>query len=221
MTLGRRPTTQSRRTTGGGFPPWLVFLLAIALVFGSYYLWIGVRGFLATGGLGIVEGTQQAVATETATAFVFAQSRRETEEGITPLPTFTPIPECIDFVTTARANVRVSPDTSGLVVEVLEAGAPICVLQPHAVATDWYMIDLNPQSRRINEAYIFGEIVEALNPTPTPSMTFTPAPTVTPMPTDVPTISPTPRPTATPDPDWTDTPTPTPTATPTLPVQSA
>ena len=37
--------------SGGGLPPWLVFIVAIALVFGTYYVWTGLRDFIRSGGL--------------------------------------------------------------------------------------------------------------------------------------------------------------------------
>jgi hypothetical protein len=200
----------------------LVFILGVALVFGAYYLWLGVRDFLATGGLGIAEATEQVAATETATAVQFVQSQQQTEQAVTPLPTLTPIPECQDFVVVVdRVNVRFAPNTDSLVVEIFERDQTVCVLGPHPELNDWYLIDLNPNSRRINEGYIFGNLIEALNPTLTPTLTHTPPPTVTPVPTQTPSITPTPVPTDTPDPDATATPTPTPTPTPTLAVQSA
>lgn len=221
MSLSRRPITEGRRSPGGpgGPPAWLIFLLGVALVFGGYYLWMGVSNFIAENRLGFPTATDAAaIATETATAIVFVQ--RQTQAAITPQPTFTPIPPCQEFVVVVeRANVRFAPSTDSLVLEVYEADAPVCVISRPADAPDWYLIDRNPQSRRIDEAYISASIVEALFPTPTPSITPTPAPTVTPVPTLTPSITPTPRPTRTPDPNATPTPTLTPTDTPTLPVQ--
>jgi hypothetical protein len=229
----RRPPTQNRRPIGNNGPPaWLVFLLGVALVFGSYYVWLGISDFIASGGLGIQEATEQA-ATETATRiapaiaggdspFSGGGAVPESELVVTPVATFTPVPECKMFrITVTRANIRISPNTAAALVDVYELGDEICVIDRAPEATDWYLIDLNPQTRRINEAYVFEEIVEAINPTPTPSLTYTPAPTVTDLPTVTPSITPTTAPTATPDPDLTPTPTPTPTLTPTLPFSSA
>lgn len=230
MTLGRRPPTNSRRPSSGGSPPpWLVFLIAVAVVFGVYYLWLGVQDFMATDGMQILAPTDRA-ATETATAQRFLRESGQldddvsgtSDEVVSPVPTFTPIPECTDFtVSVERAIVRIAPNREALTVDVLEAGEPVCVISRAVRSTDWYLIDRDPETRRINEGYMFENIIEAVNPTPTPSATYTPAPTVTPVPTDTPTITPSPAPTATRDPSLTDTPTPTPTPTPTIPFQSA
>jgi hypothetical protein len=219
MTFGKRPS-QSRRSnySGGGIPAWLVFLVGVALVFALYYLWVGLRDFVATGGLGIQEATEQAIDISTATA-----ERIQSElVVITPLPTLTPLPECQDFVVISemRANLRSAPNTSAQVIGSLIPGETLCVIE-HDSSGDWYLVDLNPATRRVEPAYIAASIVEAVNPTPTPTNTFTPAPTVTPVPTETPTITPSPAPTNTPDPDATDTPTPTPLPTPTTPVQHA
>lgn len=217
MSLGK-PPSQSKRPSDGGPPAWFVFLLGVALVFGAYYLWVGVRNFVQTGGMGVIEATEQAVELDTATA----EQVRSQREAVTPLPTFTPLPECQDFVIIAstRANIREAPNLDALVIDSLPPGETICVIEHHA-SGDWYLIDLNPLTRRIDAAYIFADIVEAVNPTPTPTETFTPAPTVTPVPTDTPTMTPSPAPTDTPDPDATDTPTPSPLPTPTSAIQSA
>ena len=49
--------------------------------------------------------------------------------------------------------------------------------------SEWYSIDLNPSTRRIELAYMHESIIEAVNPTPTPSITPTPSNTVSPPPT--------------------------------------
>ena len=138
--------------------------------------------------------------------------------NVTPRPTFTPIPECQDFtVIVDAAIVRQGPTTGSQPLASLSRGEMVCVIERRG---DWYLIDNNPATRRIDEAYMFFNIIEAMNPTPTPTNTYTPAPTVTEEPTLTPSVTPSPAPTATPDPDATDTPTPTPTTTPTVPVQS-
>lgn len=50
-----------------GPPPWFIFLLGIAVVFGFYYLWLGVRNFMASG-MTVVESTRQAIEYTTVTA---------------------------------------------------------------------------------------------------------------------------------------------------------
>ncbi|MFW5692372.1 MAG: hypothetical protein ACOCX3_03380 [Chloroflexota bacterium] len=240
MTLGRRPTTQSKRPVrgGGGQPPWMVFLLGMALVFGLYYLWTGVSEFVGSDGFGVAQQTVTLTSTPSAIPVPGLSGRGDPVRGqsapmtpaaaaaegglVTLMPTFTPIPECTPFrVNVERANVRFAPNTDSITLDVFEQDDEVCVLGRDPVATDWYLIDLDPVSRRVNEAYIFAAIVEAVNPTPTPSVTASPPPTITAMPSDTPSITPTPEPTMTRDPDITSTPTPTPTATPTLPIQSA
>ena len=209
----------SRLNYGNSGPPgWLVFVFAVALVFGSYYVWLGVRNFVQTGGLGRVEATEQAVALVTATAERIQAQR----DAITPLPSLTPIPECQDFVivSSIRANLRQLPNTESGVIDTLAPGEVICVIELE-VSGEWYLIDSNPRTRRIDVAYIHESIVEALNPTLTPSLTFTPLPTVTDIPTHTPTITPSPAPTDTLDPNATPTTTPTPSSTPTAPAQNA
>jgi hypothetical protein len=191
--------------------------MGVALVFGVYYLWIGLRDFISSGGLGIVEATEQAIEETTATA-IQAESNFV---AITPLPTFTPLPECQDFVVVVpNAIIRASSSTTSPILDSISEGETVCVID-RAANEDWYVIDQNPLTRRIETGYMFHNIIEALNPTPTPSKTFTPPPTITSMPSPTRTITPTPAPTDTPDPNATHTHTPTYTPSPTLPVQSA
>lgn len=199
-----------------GAPAWLVFVVAVAIVFGAYYLWVGVQNYLRTGGLGVVEATRQAELIVTATA-----ARVLSVPSRTPVATFTPIPSCQDFVVSVpSAIVRAQPTTRGAIVTSLSAGETVCVLGRDG-ETEWYTIDQNPRTRILELAYMHETVIQAVNPTPTPSRTPTPLPTVTPVPSSTPTLSPEPRPTDTPDPAATDTPTPTPTPTATDAVQSA
>lgn len=221
MSFKKKPLSHPTRPQYGrnkGFPAWLVFLLSIAFVFGAFYLWQGVQSFLATDGLGIREATQQARVIITSTAQQIAT--QEQRALVTPLPSATPIPECMDFrVNVPRAIVRQGPDTTTPQVTSYVENQVVCVLGMDV--EDWYVIDLNPSTRRVELGYMFHNIIEAVNPTPTPSRTFTPLPTVTSVPTNTPSITPSPRPTNTPDPDATNTPSPTPTPTPTSSVQNA
>lgn len=203
------------RTSGP--PAWLVFLVAIALVFGGYYLWTGLSTYLRTGGLGVVEATERAQIVSTATAQRFFQSN----PTLTARPSSTPIPECQTFVvTTASAIVRESPNTNAPVVTAFPQGTEVCVLEK-LPNSEWFSIDTDPQTRRLEVAYMHETIIEALNPTLTPSRTPTALPTVTITPSLTPSLTWTPAPTETLDPDATDTPTPTVTRTPTPSFQSA
>jgi hypothetical protein len=213
MSLGTRP-----KRGNSGPPAWLVFLLGAALVFGAYYVWLGVRDFLRTGGLGVVEATNQAIIISSATA-ERVQSTQPSD--FTPLPTFTPIPPCQEFVVSVpNAIVRERPSTGAPIVDSLFEGTTVCVLEK-PLDSEWYAIDTNPITRHPELAYMHEDIIQAVNPTLTPTETFTPPPTVTSAPTDIPTPTPLPRPTATRDPRVTDTPTPTLTPSATLPLVSA
>ncbi len=219
MTFGRRPSRSLRRGNSGP-PAWLVFLVGVALVFGVYYVFIGVQNFLRTGGRGVLEATEQAVIIATATAESFIPTRNPT-----PIASATPVPECIDFVVSVpSAIVRESPSPNGAIVTSLSQNEPVCVLGRPNADSEWYTIDQNPATRRLELVYMHESVLEALSPTATPSRTPTPLPTVTPTLTYTasPTVSTnTPAPTATIDPATPDTPTPTLTPSVTQPRQSA
>ena len=213
MTVGKRP-----KRSKDGPPSWFVFLLGVALVFGLYYLWVGLRDFVQTGGQGIAEATERSEIIHTATAEVAQNLQRP---SLTPAPSRTPIPECQDFVVSVpNAIVRDQPTTNGAIVTSYFEGTHVCVIgrEPES---EWYLIDENPDTRRLNAAYMHESVIQAVNPTPTPSDTFTPLPSVTPLPSLSPTPSVTPSPTPTRDPSITDTPTPTFTPSITPVMQSA
>lgn len=189
--------------------------MGIALVLGGYYIFLGVRNFLRAGGLGVLEATQAAQVEATAT-FV----------AIVPtlpilVPTLTPVRECTPFtVSVPSAIVRSAPSQNGAIIEALDQGTEVCVIE-RAGDGEWYLIDQNTITRRVEAGYMNENVIEAVNPTLTP--TLTPRPSITPSPTQTPTITttPSPRPTATVDFASTDTPTPTVTPSPTQPIQSA
>jgi hypothetical protein len=218
MSFSRPPTLPKRAARpprSFSLPPWLIFLIAIALVFGLYYLWLGTRDFLSTGGLGIEQATQQAVAQATSTER--ARPTRDANApvfGITPNPTATELPPCTEFIVIVDSGiVRGQPTTRGNIVAQLARGDTVCVVG-EVEASDWYIIDTNPLTRRLDEAYMRNDVIEASNPTPTPSETLTPAPSVTAAPTLTPSNTPTITDTPTLDPDITETPTPSRTPTP-------
>lgn len=158
-----------------GPPSWFVILLGIAIVFGLYYLWSGLRNFMSTG-VSVVESTQQVIEQNTATA---VRIREIAVNAPSPLPTFTPIPPCQDFAVRVReAIVRAEPSTSSRIAGVLKEGATVCVIAA-LPNTEWYLIDDNPLTRRIDKVYMHRDIIYALNPTLTPSITPTPPPTDT------------------------------------------
>lgn len=206
------------RRSGGGPPAVLVFLLAVALVFGIFYIWQGVQTFLRTGGLGVAEATTRAENVSSATA---VRVTRMATLPATLLPTSTEVPPCQEFRVSVPAGiVREGPATSSAVVTQYREGEIVCVLGQEP-GSEWYSIDLNPNTRRIELAYMHETIIEAVNPTLTPSNTYTPSntvsppPTVTLVPTEPATRTPTPLPSYTLDPRFTDTPIPTLTPTPT------
>ena len=203
---------QSRRS---GPPSWFILLLGIAIVFGVYYLWLGLRNFMSTG-VGVAETTLQAIEHETATAVRFQEIQFDVP---TPLPSFTPIPPCQDFVVSVSiATVRSEPSTSSRIVEGLTEGETVCVITALQDG-EWYLVDQNSRTRRIEKVYMHRDIIRALNPTARPTATVTPTETLTPTVTMTPseTLSPTTKPTeatlAVTSPPPSPSPSPTPSAT--------
>jgi hypothetical protein len=183
-------STRSR----GGPPGWFIMLIAVALVFAAYYLWTGMQNYFLTGGQGVVETTQRAGVVATATAERFTQLESGMSDR-TPLPTPTPIPECMDFVViVANAIVREEPAAQGAIITQYPEGTTVCVLGRQG-STEWYVIDQEPNRRRLVLAYMHETVIRAVNPTATPTNTHTPFPTgtFTPLPTVTPVLSDTPE----------------------------
>jgi hypothetical protein len=170
------------RRSQGSFPTGLAFLVAVALVFGGFYIFRGMQDFFRTGGLGVDEATRQAALIASATA---ARVTRLPAAGgviMTPRPTATPPPECIDFRVSVPAGiVRESPGSGGAIVTQLTQGTTVCVLAREP-GSEWYTLDLNPSTRRIDLAYMHETVIEAVNPTLTPTRTAPPTQTFTPAP---------------------------------------
>jgi hypothetical protein len=212
MTLGRRPTGRRGRDS---IPAWFIFLVGIALVFGIYYVWLGIQSFLRSGGRGIIESTQNAAIVSTATA-------ASIETGIpTVRPTTTPFPPCEPFfVIVPNARVRAAPGDSGAVLTSFFMNDPVCVEGRAAPDSEWYIIDWKPETRRVDIAYMHESVIAPKNPTPTPTPTQKPPPSVTPLPSLTPsriaTITRTPTVTQTPTITPTLPPSETPTVTPTV-----
>ena len=198
-----------RRGQRTGPPTWFVILLGIAIVFGLYYLLLGLRNFMASGAT-VVESTRQAIVESTATAIRIVELEHLAP---TPLPSFTPVPTCQDFVVIVpSAIIRSAPTTRSEIVGSAAEGEIVCVIAKEA-DSEWYVLDKNTLTRRLEPVYMHEDIIRAVNPTPTPTRTFTPSPT--------PRATQTPRPSATPLPSPTPPreratimPTATPSATP-------
>ena len=171
-------------------PPWLIILVAVAMVFAAWYLWQGVQNYLRSGGLGVQEVTQQA--RQHASATVVQELTREVV--LAPPPTRTPMPECQPFVVVvSEAIVRSSPSVDAGIVKALFEGDEVCVMFPAPSNPDWLLVDDEPRSRRIESVYMHRSLLRALQPTATPEDTPTPLSTITPDPrslTETPTISP-------------------------------
>jgi hypothetical protein len=214
MSWNRRPTPVK---INGGPPAWLIFLIGIAVVFGLYYVWVGAQNFLRTGGGSVAQSTSVAEVFATATA----GSLRPTGQGVVIRATPTAV-VCEQFrVIVPSARVRDLPNENAAVIDALSQDNLVCVYGRPDPSSEWYTVDSNPNTRRIEVAYMHESVIAPVNPTPTPSRTPTLPPSVTP--TDTPTRTPTVRaqPSATPDPRITLTPTPTVMPSATQPLQSA
>jgi hypothetical protein len=164
----------------------------VALVFGGFYLLQGAQNFIRTGGQGVDEATARAQVIATATA---ARVTRMATSPSQLRPSATPQPECQDFrVIVPNAVVRAQPGPNAAILTGINQGEIVCVLG-RAGDPEWYVIDLNPETRRLDEAYMNEVVIEAVNPTSTPLPTVTPMPTLPP--TETPEASPTSNATAT------------------------
>jgi hypothetical protein len=194
---------------------WVVFLVGVAIVFGLYYIGRGFADFVRAGGRGIAEATRGAEIVNSATAERLSTLNITFTPSITP----TPGPSCTPFVVSVTsARVRQQPAPDAPILGAYDFGTEICVLRK---VGEWYEIDNNARTRRLELAYMNETVLEARNPTATPTLTFTPPPTVTDAPTPTPSDTPRPRPTETANPRATPTPSDTPTVTPSPPFDSA
>jgi hypothetical protein len=204
----------SYRAPGRSGPPvWLITMTAVMLVFGGYFLWTGVRNYLAAGVQGVIQATETAALTAGALASPTPDLR------FTPAPTRTPVPPCQEFVVTVpEAIIRACPSTHCAIEGVRHEGDRVCVLEREYTNAEWYIVDLDDSPFFTDLAYMHESIIRAANPTLTPSMTMTALPTLTPLPSSTP--LPTPPPTETSNPATPPTVTPTFTPSPTPPLIS-
>ncbi len=199
-----------------GPSPILVVVIGACVVLGGYFVWRGLLDFVASRGNITAEVTQQAVATATARA----QSPILRPTLYVPA-TFTPLPPCQWFrVKVERAVYRECPSTDNEqcpIRDVVPEGTELCVYGRVPDVPEWYVVELNPGGAYRDTVYMHESVLEAVNPTPTPTVTMTPLPTVTPTPSPSPqpTLPPSPSPTY--DPRLSPTPTPSVTPSPTPP----
>lgn len=167
------------RTRGSGPPGWFVFLLGVAFVFGSFYLWASLQDFMRAGRISIGEATARSEEVATSTAVRDATTAANFP---TRRPTGTPKPPCQTFIVVAdSAIMRESASTRAGLIDSLDRDTEICVLGS-AEGDDgfvWHFIDRDPITRLIEGGYMREDVVLPLNPTPTPSITPTLLPTIT------------------------------------------
>ena len=77
-----------------------------------------------------------------------------------------------------EAIVRSEPTTISRIVEALKQGETVCVITK-LPDSEWYLIDRNALTRRIDRVYMHQEIIRAVHPTATPTATLTPSLTPT------------------------------------------
>ncbi len=170
-------------------PFWLLISGAALLVFGGYALYIGVTSFLAqSGNIGApLTATVQNKAQQTELALQLSVT--EAISVPTRLPTNTPIPPCMDFrVNVVKAKVRECAKDTCPTLELMYAqNAVVCVFGGAPAATDWYTVNVRPDSLYPELAYMHSSVLDAIHPTPRPTRTATALPTVTLIPTAKPT----------------------------------
>lgn len=189
-----------------GPPAWFVTLIAIALVFGAYYLYVGFLGFMERGGMTPEQATQNALQRATQERQILIERRTPT---VTPRPSSTPMPPCQPYlVRPDNVNVRRQASELAAVVNILPRNTLVCVL---ALEGEWYRIDADPVTRRYEEGFIRSDLLVPQSPSPTNTGTFVPPPTITLTPSHTPTRTPTPTATSTATRRPTRTPVPTPT----------
>lgn len=194
-------------------PGGLMIFIVVAIVgVAAYFLWTGLIDVVETGGEINAPLTREAATIFAATALSQPTKPIYRPE---PVPTRTPEPPCQEFIVTYNgyAAVRDNPALSDPAIAGLPRGTRVCVWE-HLPASGFYLVKVEIDGRD-RLAYMNEAVIEAVNPTFTPSNTFTPLPSITPRPTDTPSRTPT-R-----DPQVTPSQTPTPPPTPTVPPLSA
>jgi hypothetical protein len=196
----------------------LVFLIGALLVFGGYFVWTGFLKFLEDRGDITADSRRNRQSTATALAQPTFDLGSASGGVGAVRATYTPLPPCQMFeVIVDRAVYRDCPAMDNVQCPqrgTLNYGAEVCVYARSPENPEWYVIDFNPDGSYREIVFMHESVIEAANPTPTPTKTVTPGPTITPLPstTPLPTFTPTDTPNAEMSP--TATPTLTPSRTP-------
>ncbi|NDJ76588.1 MAG: hypothetical protein GYB65_10050 [Chloroflexi bacterium] len=205
-----------RRQSGPS--PVMVVLVGAFLVFGGYFVWSGLLDFLDDQGNITAQATREAFSTST------AQSSTSTPT-LFAYVTHTPLPPCMEFtVSVNNAKLRECPQLDNIECphrEIVPYGTELCIYDFVPGSDEWYIVELNPGGAFRDIVYVNIEVVEAIDPTPTPSSTSTPLPTISPTPSATPGPTNIPSPSDTPDPASPPTPTPTPAPSSTAPFRTA
>ena len=201
-----------RNPGSSGPPAWLVVLVAAMIVFGGYFIYAGVRNYMASGlqGAFLAQATRSAADTPSALDLDVTATL---DLRFTPAPSRTPVPDCQDFVVTVpEAIIRECASTNCAIKDVRHAGDVVCVLERDYVQAEWYIVDLDESRFFTDLAYMHESLMQAVNPTLTPTTTPTSEPTGTPTAVDAqpPEASPTVMPSGSEVRFPTITPTPTP-----------
>lgn len=182
----------------------LVTLIAAALVFGGYFLYMGIINWVEADTIARQTSTRAAQLTQTEDAIAAAT------QGFMPFPTNTSVPQCETYyVNVSSAWVRRCPSLTCEAKDNKPNQADVCVLgradpaefPVYSSPGEWYVVDLNEGLIFPDVGYMHESVLSPRNPTPRPSQTFTPLPTVTPLPTPSPGPTGTSTPTITPSPD--------------------
>ncbi len=193
---------------GKGPSPLTITLIAIVIVFGAYLLWTGFISWLETGSeqSELQRNTAVAGATDTSEAFL-------SRPTLAVFPSNTPLPSCEYFYVKGpeAAFVRECPSTDCEDVTYIEPDVSVCVIgrsddPEYRRSEEWFEVLLDPDSFLPEIVYMHQSVLEALNPTATPTPTFEPLPTITPTPSFTATATPDPRTPTMPPPTSTDTP---------------
>ncbi|GAB1420595.1 hypothetical protein MASR2M15_07020 [Anaerolineales bacterium] len=167
------------RSARKGPPAWFIFLLGTAFVFGVYFLWNRAADFVSGGALDFLSPTPTLTVTVSNIDTLLSDPFSEIVSPVEGTLAFTPSPRCLDFeVIVDSAIVRQSPVLGAGIVTSFARGEVVCILE-HDAERGWYHIDVNARTRRIEDGYMFEDLLLAINPTPTPTITPTMPPTVT------------------------------------------